>query len=277
MAELKIDAVVFDVLGTLVDEPAGLRAGLRALAPPSDTPSPGAGGPGAGGLGAGGLGAGGLGGGAAPGTAGAAGRAGKADGAESAGPGTERLLLLWQRHIEREQRRVLDGDRPYLPSDLLDREAAGVVAEAAGVEDPAAVEALARSARRLPPWPDTVAGLARIGGGFPLIGLSNASRTALLQLNAHAGLRWHQALSAEDARTYKPDPAVYRLAVTGSGAPPERLLMVAAHAWDLRGAQALGLRTAYVARPVGGPPTAADRFDLHARDLTDLAEQLGLS
>ncbi|NEB54399.1 haloacid dehalogenase type II, partial [Streptomyces griseus] len=118
MAELKIDAVVFDVLGTLVDEPAGLRAGLRALAPPSDTPSPGAGGPGAGGPG----------GGAAPGTAGAAGRAGKADGAESAGPGTERLLLLWQRHIEREQRRVLDGDRPYLPSDLLDREAAGVVA-----------------------------------------------------------------------------------------------------------------------------------------------------
>ncbi|MFF3824950.1 haloacid dehalogenase type II [Streptomyces griseus] len=287
MAELKIDAVVFDVLGTLVDEPAGLRAGLRALAPPSGTPSPGAGGPGAGGLGAGGLGAGGLGGGGlgagglgaggAPGTVGAAGRAGKADGAESAGPGTERLLLLWQRHIEREQRRVLDGDRPYLPSDLLDREAAGVVAEAAGVEDPAAVEALARSARRLSPWPDTVAGLARIGGGFPLIGLSNASRTALLQLNAHAGLRWHQALSAEDARTYKPDPAVYRLAVTGSGAPPERLLMVAAHAWDLRGAQALGLRTAYVARPVGDPPTAGDRFDLHARDLTDLAEQLGLS
>ncbi|MET8839639.1 haloacid dehalogenase type II [Streptomyces rubiginosohelvolus] len=237
MAELTIDAVVFDVLGTLVDEPAGLRAGISALAPSSQPEA----------------------------------------------PGTERLLLLWQRHIEREQRRIVDGDRPYLPSDALDREAAEVVARAARAEspgavaDPDAVESLARAARRLPPWPDTVAGLARLAGHFPLIGLSNASRTALLELNAHAGLRWHQALSAEDARTYKPDPAVYRLAVTVAGLPPERLLMVAAHAWDLRGAQALGLRTAYVARPVGDPPTSSDRFDLHAEDLADLAGQLGVS
>ncbi len=221
-----IDAVVFDVLGTLVDEPAGLRAGIRELAPALDE------------------------------------------------FGVERLLSLWQRHIEREQRRVLDGVRPYLASDVLDLEAARVVADAAGVDDPAAVAALALSARRLPPWHDTVAGLARIAERFPLIGLSNASRTALLGINAHAGLRWHQALSAEDARTYKPDPAVYQLAVTVSGLPPERLLMVAAHAWDLRGAQALGLRTAYVARPVGDPPTASDGFDLHANDLTGLADQL---
>ncbi|GHF82378.1 MULTISPECIES: haloacid dehalogenase type II [Streptomyces] len=248
MAELKIDALVFDVLGTLVDEPAGLRAGIRALGPsaglspgPSAVPSVGPS--------------------AVP---------------SLDAPGTERLLLLWQRHIEREQRRILDGDRPYLPSDALDREAARIVAEAAGVEDSAAVQELAGAARRLPPWPDTVAGLARLAGRFPLIGLSNASRTALLELNAHAGLRWHQALSAEDARAYKPDPAVYRLAVTVAGRPPERLLMVAAHAWDLRGAQALGLRTAYVARPVGDPPAPSDRFDLYAEDLADLARQLEL-
>ncbi|WP_098898373.1 haloacid dehalogenase type II [Streptomyces sp. st77] len=239
MAELTIDAVVFDVLGTLVDEPAGLRAGIRALTP-SASPYP----------------------------------------YPSASPslgdsGTERLLLLWQRHIEREQGRVVDGDRPYLPSDALDREAAEIVARAAGAVDPAAGASLARAARRLPPWPDTVAGLARLAERFPLIGLSNASRTALLELNAHAGLRWHQALSAEDARTYKPDPEVYRLAVTVAGLPPERLVMVAAHAWDLRGAQALGLRTAYVARPVGDPPTSSDRFDLYAEDLADLADQLG--
>ncbi|MGW2024649.1 haloacid dehalogenase type II [Streptomyces decoyicus] len=226
MPEPEIDAVVFDVLGTLVDEPAGIRAGIRALDPSLDE------------------------------------------------AGTERLLSLWQQHIEREQSRILDGDRPYLPSDVLDREAAQLVADTAGVGDPAAVAALALSGRRLPPWPDTVAGLARLAERFPLIGLSNASRTALLGLNAHAGLRWHQALSAEDARTYKPDPEVYRLAVTVSGRPPERLLMVAAHAWDLRGAQGLGLRTAYVARPVGDPPTSSDRFDLHAYGLADLAGQL---
>ncbi|GAA1090599.1 hypothetical protein GCM10009605_30590 [Nocardiopsis composta] len=120
-----------------------------------------------------------------------------------------------------------------------------------------------------------MAGLARLAERFPLIGLSNASRTALLEINAHAGLRWHQALSAEDARTCKPDPAVYRLAVTASGRPPERLLMVAAHAWDLRAARELGLRTAYVARPAGDPPAPSDRFDLHADGLADLADRLG--
>jgi 2-haloacid dehalogenase len=226
MAEPEFDALVFDVLGTLVDEPAGIRAGIQALDPSLDE------------------------------------------------PGVERLLSLWQQHIAREQRRILDGVRPYLASEGLDLEAARLVAEAAGVEDPDAVAALALAGRRLPPWSDTVAGLARLAERFPLIGLSNASRTALLGINAHAGLRWHQALSAEDARTYKPDPAVYRLAVTVAGRPPERLLMVAAHAWDLRGAQRLGLRTAYVARPVGDPPAASDRFDLHAGGLAELADRL---
>ena len=221
MAEPAIDAVVFDVLGTLVDEPAGLRAGIRALDASLDDTR------------------------------------------------VEELLTLWQRHVEHEQRRVVDGARPYATSEVIDREAALLVADAAG-----AAAGLAEAARRLPPWPDTVAGLARLAERFPLIGLSNASRTALLELNAHAGLRWHQALSAEEARTFKPDPAVYRLAVTVSGRPPERLLMVAAHAWDLRGAQRLGLRTAYVARPVGDPPTPEDRFDLYADGLSDLADQL---
>lgn len=226
MAEPEIDAVVLDVLGTLVDAPAGIRAGLRDLAPALDE------------------------------------------------TGIEKLLSLWQQHIESEQRRILEGVRPYVTTDVLDQEAARLVADAAGVDDPTAVATLALVGRRLPPWPDTVAGLARLGERFPLIGLSNASRTALLALNAHAGMRWHQALSAEEARTYKPEPAVYRLAVTVSGSPPERLLMVAAHAWDLRGAQRLGLRTAYVGRPVGDPPGPADRFDLYADNLLDLADRL---
>ncbi|MFC5956312.1 haloacid dehalogenase type II [Streptomyces pratens] len=226
MSEPEIDAVVFDVLGTLVDEPAGIRAGMREMDPSLDDSR------------------------------------------------VEQLLSLWQEHIDREQRRILDGARPYLTSDALDLEAARLVTNAAGVDDPAATAALALSVRRLPPWPDTVAGLARLDERFPLIGLSNASRTALLGLNAHAGLRWHQALSAEDARTCKPDPAVYQLAVTVSGLPPERLLMVAAHAWDLRGAQRLGLRTAYVARLVGDPPTSSDGFDLYADDLSGLADRL---
>ncbi|MFF6783595.1 hypothetical protein [Streptomyces sp. NPDC012510] len=105
MSELETDAVVVDVLGTLVDEPAGIRAGIRAvireLAPWLDDPE------------------------------------------------TERLTALWHQHVDREQRRILEGTRPYAPSDALDLEAARLVTDTAGVGDePDAAAALALSGRR---------------------------------------------------------------------------------------------------------------------------------
>ncbi|WP_043839423.1 MULTISPECIES: haloacid dehalogenase type II [Amycolatopsis] len=220
---MDIEVLVFDVLGTLVDEPAGIRAGIRKFAP------------------------------------------------SLAAAEVEELLAVWQKHVEQEQGRIVAGERPYVASDVIDREAAQAVADAVGTGE---VAELALAARRLPPWPDTVDGLARLAERFPLVGLSNASRTVLLDLCANAGLRWHTVLSAENARTYKPAPDVYRLAIDVAGRAPERLLMVAAHAWDLRGAQEAGFRTAYVGRPVGDPPGPADRFDFHADGLADLAEQL---
>ncbi|MFE0951349.1 hypothetical protein ACFW4S_29730, partial [Streptomyces mutabilis] len=63
-------------------------------------------------------------------------------------------------------------------------------------------------------------------------------------------------------------------AVSVAGGPRDRLLWGAAHPGDPRGAQARGLRTACVARPVGDPPTSSDRFDLHADGLADLADRL---
>jgi 2-haloacid dehalogenase len=59
-------------------------------------------------------------------------------------------------------------------------------------------------------------------------------------------------------------------------------MMVAAHAGDLDAAKALGLRTAYVHRPLengaGKSSTmpAAGRYDFLAHDFKDLATQLGL-
>jgi 2-haloacid dehalogenase len=220
-----IDAVVFDILGTMVDEPGGLERAVRSQLP--DLP----------------------------------------DGAvrEVAGD--------WLAYTAEQQREMLTGRRPYADSAVLDLEAASRAVSGAGLRDDAA-RSLAAAALRLDPWPDSVSGLARIASRFPVVGLSNASRSALVHLNAHAGLRWHLVLSAQDVQSYKPDPDVYRLAATATGCVPERLLMVAAHAWDLRGAQAVGLRTAYVARPVGDPP-CDDAFDLTASSLEDLAGQLG--
>lgn len=166
------------------------------------------------------------------------------------------------------------GTRPYANSTVIDLEAATRVATETEISDADVVGSLAAAGQRLEPWPDSVPALDRIASHFPVVGLSNASHSALTRINAHAGLRWHQVLSAEDAHTYKPHPDVYRLVITNAGFSPDRLLMVAAHAWDLRGAQAVGMRTAYVERPVGDPPTATDSFDLHAKSLDELATSL---
>ncbi len=57
-------------------------------------------------------------------------------------------------------------------------------------------------------------------------------------------------------------------------------MMVAAHKGDLRAAQAVGFRTAYVPRPLEhGPGVEVDRrpdpaFDVTAQDFLELAEKL---
>ncbi|MEV5976655.1 haloacid dehalogenase type II [Streptomyces sp. NPDC052114] len=221
-----IDGVVFDVLGTMVDEPGGLRVALREAVPAAD------------------------------------------------GAFGDELLAVWQRHVEHEQRRIARGDRPYAGSEVIDAEAARRVADRAGLTDPAAVARLATAGQRLRPWSDSVAGLERLARRFPVLGLSNAGHTALLRLNTYAGLRWHQVLSGETVRAYKPAPEVYQLAVDTVGCPPERVLMVAAHAWDLRGARARSMRTAYVRRPIGDPPTRSDTFDGEYDGLDELVTAL---
>ncbi|MDH6485098.1 haloacid dehalogenase type II [Streptomyces sp. SAI-127] len=221
-----IEVVVFDVLGTLVDEPSGLRAAIREAVPASDEAH------------------------------------------------VDELLALWQRYGEGQQQRIGRGDRAYANTSVIDAEAAQLVAARAGFTDLPTVARLATAGQRLPAWDDSLAGIEQLSRHFPVLGLSNAAHTALLRLNTHAGLRWHQALSAEAAHAYKPAPEVYQLAVDTAGCAPDRVLMVAAHAWDLRGAQAKGMRTAYVHRPVGDPPTSRDTFDWRFDGLRELVTVL---
>jgi 2-haloacid dehalogenase len=96
----------------------------------------------------------------------------------------------------------------------------------------------------------------------------------LADLFSGGGLTWHLTLSGELVHAYKPDPAVYRLALDRLALNPSRTLMVAAHPWDLRAAAELGLRTAYVERAGEGTPDPTDTFDVTAPDLATLAEVL---
>lgn len=134
---------------------------------------------------------------------------------------------------------------------------------------------------RLDAWPDSVEGLARLRKRFTVAALSNAGMAATVQVAKHAALPLDAILTAELARSYKPAPAVYQLAVDYLGFPARDIMMVACHKYDLAAAGAFGMRTAFVARPFEfGPHGCSDiasnpEFDVNARDFLDLADQLG--
>jgi 2-haloacid dehalogenase len=136
---------------------------------------------------------------------------------------------------------------------------------------------------RLEPWGDAVPGLHLLKQKFIISPLSNGNVALLTNMAKHTGLPWDVIISPEFIQSYKPDPKVYLAAVNWLGLKPEEVMMVATHQYDLQAAQALGLKTAYVLRPLEyGYENIPDLkptgiYDVIARDFVDLAQQLGCS
>lgn len=134
--------------------------------------------------------------------------------------------------------------------DVLQAETLTEVLDSHGVVLPAhEQQALVLSWRRLPPWPDSRAGLDRLRADHVTATLSNGHVALLVDLLRHADLRVDAVLSAELAASYKPDPAVYLRGAELLGLVPSEVAMVAAHADDLVAAAAVGLRPVFVRRP----------------------------
>ncbi|MCM6772004.1 haloacid dehalogenase type II [Nocardia sp. CDC159] len=181
-------------------------------------------------------------------------------------------------------RRVREGEREWAYLDTLHRESLDALLESHGVAgkfDDAARARLVRAWHLLPAWPEAAAGLARLRRRYTLAALSNGGFALLTRLVKAAELPFDCIVSAELARSYKPGPEVYRTAARLLDVEPAEVLMVACHGWDIDGARAAGLRTAFVERPrEKGPRRAADRAadtesDLAAGDFNALADLLG--
>jgi 2-haloacid dehalogenase len=134
---------------------------------------------------------------------------------------------------------------------------------------------------RLDPWPDAVAGLTRLKRRFVIATLSNGNVSLLTDMAKRAGLPWDCIFSAEIFRHYKPDPRTYLGVATLLDLQPARVMMVASHKDDLRAARAVGLKTAFVQRPLEfGPQATLDLapepgLDIVASDFLDLADRVG--
>ena len=195
-----------------------------------------------------------------------------------------RFADAWRARYHPNMDRVMRGELPWMNLDALHRLALDELLVEFGVAALGEAERqhINRVWHRLRPWPDAVAGLARLRTKYIITPLSNGNIALLVEMARHSGLLWDCVLSAELVRAYKPDPQAYQMVGRLLDAQPGEVMLVAAHQSDLRAAQAQGLRAAFVPRPLEfGPDAPPDltpdaTFDLVAPDFLDLARQLGV-
>ncbi|GAA4339412.1 2-haloacid dehalogenase [Actinomadura luteofluorescens] len=177
----------------------------------------------------------------------------------------------WRERYLPSMQRVSSGEREWAYLDTLHRESLDELLELHGVADAFDEDArrrLVRAWHRLPAWDDSVDGLAGLRERYVVAALSNGGFALLTNLVKGAGLPFDCILSAELARTYKPEPEAYLTAVRLLDVEPAEVLMVAAHKWDIDGARGAGLATAFLERPLEkGPSLTADRADDVESDL----------
>lgn len=194
-----------------------------------------------------------------------------------------RFADAWRGRYRPSMDRVMRGELPWTNLDGLHRMALDELLAEFDVTSLSERERdhLNHVWHRLEPWPDAVAGLTRLKTKYTLGTLSNGNVALLVDMAKHSALPWDVIFSAELVHAYKPDPATYLMVPRLLGLEAGEVMLVAAHPSDLQAAQAQGLRTAFVPRPLElGPelppdPTPDAGFDLVAGDFLDLASQLG--
>lgn len=189
----------------------------------------------------------------------------------------------WRAEYAPSMNRVRTGELPWTRLDDLHRMSLDRILKDFGMTgvSEAEVSALNRAWHRLQPWPDVVRGLTRLKKKFIIAPLSNGNIALMTNMAKHAGLPWDCILGAELVRHYKPDREVYESAADFLDLEVADVMIVAAHLGDLRAAKGVGLRTAFVVRPLEYGPTRTPDLspdasvDVAAKDFNDLATQLG--
>ncbi|HEY3718257.1 MAG TPA: haloacid dehalogenase type II [Jatrophihabitantaceae bacterium] len=137
------------------------------------------------------------------------------------------------------------------------------------------VRRLGAGIRQLPAHPDVAPGLRRLrADGHRVVTLTNSVLEVAEEQLATSGLRASVdgVYSADEVHRLKPAAEPYRLVLereqSGTG------LLVAAHDWDVAGAAAAGLDTAFVAREGRRPFGAAPAPTYVLNSIDELADRL---
>ncbi|KAI0383685.1 HAD-like protein [Hypomontagnella monticulosa] len=117
---------------------------------------------------------------------------------------------------------------------------------------PSSIDVAVQAWHNMASWPDVLPALTALKKelGLELFVLANGTTRLQLDLVRSSGLEgtFNMLFSSELLGVDKPAPEAYEKAMNLVKVRPEEAVMVAAHAYDLRAAKRLGLKTVYVYR-----------------------------
>lgn len=124
--------------------------------------------------------------------------------------------------------------------------------------------------------PDATPGIEALSRITQLVTLSNGATSVADDLLSRGGVRekFARLLSVQDAPRWKPAREAYDYASRETGQTVGRLLLVAVHPWDIHGASAAGLHTAWINRTGASYPSYFHAPDIEAENLVALADKL---
>jgi 2-haloacid dehalogenase len=155
----------------------------------------------------------------------------------------------------------------YLPFGELARINADAITPGLG-------EALLGAFAQLEPHEDVVEAVRLLAAAeIPLVTLSVGDAAIAQGAMRRVGIdqHFHSFLSCSQVAKWKPAAEPYLLGCAELGLAPRDVLMVASHSWDLAGAQAVGMRTAWIARGEAAPAPWLDESTEAFQGLRDCA------
>lgn len=131
--------------------------------------------------------------------------------------------------------------------------------------------------KNLSPHSEVFEGLQRLkNAGFIIVALSNGTLETINDQLKYAGINqlFDRIFSIQSVGKFKPHPSTYAYVLDKMEISSDKVLMIAAHPWDLMGASRAGLQTAFIKREGKSNYPLSPKNDFEAENLIQLSSLL---
>lgn len=130
---------------------------------------------------------------------------------------------------------------------------------------------------KLPVYPEVFKALETLKkNDFQLVALSNGKPEVLDTQLKYAKIHhfFDKVISIEEVKNYKPHRSTYHCAYSIMNVLPEDTMLIAAHAWDITGANRAGIQSAFIKRPGKSIYSLALNPEITGSSLQEITEAL---